>query len=212
MDRVSGSSPFPPTTARQPAESFRDKVPEAPTHLSLYSLSRTHAGAAAVSFVPETAIWAMMLLGHLGMASLSAARTVRKPAVYFGPSWVPLVKLRRRPLSRRLHLRRGLTPACGFLASLLQPKSYTHSRCLALEHIAWNSPAKLILSRHRPVYSGTLSMCVLHFRDQLSVTRKVTCHIALERDTVLGKTWLGPEEIYNLMTAENLPPELQAAY
>jgi hypothetical protein len=81
-----------------------------------------------------------------------------------------------------------------------------------LEHIAWDSPATLIMSRNREVYSGSLSMCVLHFRDQLSVTRKIACRIALESGTVHGKTWLDPEEICDLMAAADLPPELQAAY
>jgi hypothetical protein len=52
-------------------------------------------------------------------------------------------------------------------------------------------------------------MCVLHFRDQLSSTRRIACHIALEQQTVNGKAWLDPEEIYNLMTAKDLPPELR---
>lgn len=81
-----------------------------------------------------------------------------------------------------------------------------------MEHIAWDSPAKLLIGRSCQVYSGPLSMCVLHFRDQLSITRKVTCCIALDQATVHGKTWLYPEEICDLMTAEDLPPELQAAF
>jgi hypothetical protein len=78
-----------------------------------------------------------------------------------------------------------------------------------MEHIAWNSSAHVIMSRDRPLYSGTLAMCVLHFRDQLSSTRRIACHIALEQQTVNGKAWLDPEEIYNLMTAKDLPPELR---
>ena len=81
-----------------------------------------------------------------------------------------------------------------------------------MEHIAWDSPAKLIIGRNQTAYSGTLSMCVLHFRDQLSITRKVTSCITLARETVHGKAWLSPEDIYDLMTADELPPELQAAY
>jgi hypothetical protein len=81
-----------------------------------------------------------------------------------------------------------------------------------VEHIAWASPAKLIIGRNQMVYSGTLSMCVLHFRDQLSITRKVTCCITLDQETVRGKTWLCPEEIHELVMAEDLPAELRAQH
>jgi hypothetical protein len=81
-----------------------------------------------------------------------------------------------------------------------------------LKHVAWNSPAKLVMSRDRAVFSGSLAMCVLYFRDQLSPVWKVTCHISLERDTVDGKSWLDPEEILDIMTSNELPPELQSAY
>jgi hypothetical protein len=74
--------------------------------------------------------------------------------------------------------------------------------------ITWNSPAKLIIDRNQTAYSGTLSMCIRHFRDQLSITRKVTCYITLDRATVGGKPWLNPEEILELMTVANLPAEL----
>ena len=80
-----------------------------------------------------------------------------------------------------------------------------------MEHIAWDSPAMLVISRNRPIYSGPLSKCLLHFRDQLSLARKVTSHIALDRDTIDGKTWLDPETIHDLMTASDLPPELRSA-
>jgi hypothetical protein len=78
-----------------------------------------------------------------------------------------------------------------------------------MEHIAWNSSAHVIMSRDRPLYSGTLAMCVLHFRDQLSLTRQIACHIVLEQQMVDGKAWLDPEEIYKLIAAKDLPPELQ---
>jgi hypothetical protein len=78
-----------------------------------------------------------------------------------------------------------------------------------MEQIAWNGAAQVIMSRHRPLYSGTLAMCVLHFRDRLSLTRQIACHIALEQQLVNGKAWLDPEEIYNLMGAKDLPPELR---
>jgi hypothetical protein len=73
-----------------------------------------------------------------------------------------------------------------------------------LEHIAWESPAMLVMSRNRPIYSGSLATCVLYFRDQLSLTRKVVCHIALETGMVRGKTWLGPEDIHAIMTTDAL--------
>ena len=79
-----------------------------------------------------------------------------------------------------------------------------------MEQVAWNSPAKLVASRNRPIYSGSLAMCVLHFRD-LSPFRRVTCHIALEKEAICGKTWLEPEEILTIMSGTNLPPELQSA-
>jgi hypothetical protein len=78
-----------------------------------------------------------------------------------------------------------------------------------MQIIHWNGAAQVIMSRHRPLYSGTLAMCVLHFRDQLSLTRQIACHIALEQQTVNGKAWLDPEEIYSLIAAEDLPPELR---
>jgi hypothetical protein len=81
-----------------------------------------------------------------------------------------------------------------------------------MEHIVWDSPATLVIGRNLTAYSGTLSNCILHFRDELSITRKVTCRITLARETANGKTWLWPEDIYELMTAEDLPPELQSAF
>lgn len=81
-----------------------------------------------------------------------------------------------------------------------------------MAQIAWDSPAKLIIGRSQTAYSGTLSMCVLHFRDQLSITRKVTSFITLASETVNGKAWLSPEDICELMMAEELPAELQTAY
>ena len=81
-----------------------------------------------------------------------------------------------------------------------------------MEHTAWDCPAKLVIGPHHTAYSGTLSNCVLHFRDELPITRKVTSHIILTHDAWNGKTLLWPEDIYQLMTAENLPPELQMAF
>jgi hypothetical protein len=73
--------------------------------------------------------------------------------------------------------------------------------------IAWNTPARLILSRNHEVYCGPLVMCVRHFRDRLSATRQVTSSIVLERDTVFGKSWLDPEEIHLIMTYEGVITE-----
>jgi hypothetical protein len=88
-----------------------------------------------------------------------------------------------------------------------RPQPY-HWICIAVDLITWNSPEKLIIGRNQTAYSGTLSMCILYFRDQLSITRKVTCHITLDRAAVGGKPWLNPEEILELMTVGNLPAEL----
>lgn len=73
-------------------------------------------------------------------------------------------------------------------------------------------PAKVVISLDRPIYRGSLALCVLHFRDQLSPMRQVTSHIALEQGMLDGKSWLGPEDIRALLWQGGLPSELQSAY
>lgn len=73
-------------------------------------------------------------------------------------------------------------------------------------------PAKVMISLDRPIYRGSLAMCVLHFRDSLSAVRQVTSHIALEKGVLEGKSWLGPEDIQALLWHAKLPSELQSAY
>jgi hypothetical protein len=70
---------------------------------------------------------------------------------------------------------------------------------MILEQALWDMPARLVISLNRPVYRGSLAMCVRHFRDQLSLVGQVTSHIALESGMVDGKSWLGPEEIHGLL-------------
>jgi hypothetical protein len=80
-----------------------------------------------------------------------------------------------------------------------------------MQQIPWNGAAQVIMSRDRTLYSGTLAMCVLHFRDGLSSTRQIACYISLQEEMVNGKASLGPEEIYQLITAVDLPQELTAS-
>jgi hypothetical protein len=81
-----------------------------------------------------------------------------------------------------------------------------------LKQDLWDTPAKVVISLNRPVYRGSLAMCMLHYRDQLSPVRQVTSHIALDRGMVDGKSWLGPEEIHTLLWRSEVPPELQSGY
>jgi hypothetical protein len=73
-------------------------------------------------------------------------------------------------------------------------------------------PARVVISLDRPVYRGSLAMCILHFRDRLSPVRQVTSHIALDKGVLDGKSWLGPEDIHALLWHAQLPAELQSAY
>ena len=81
-----------------------------------------------------------------------------------------------------------------------------------MEQDLWDTPAKVVISLDRPIYRGSLAMCILHFRDRLSPIRQVTSHIALEMGMWDGKSWLGPEDIQALLWNAKLPSELQSAY
>lgn len=59
--------------------------------------------------------------------------------------------------------------------------------------IQWDMPAILVPPGNHPNYTGTLSACLRHWRDQLGPVQQVTAMIAMA-----GGRWIEPEELLRL--------------
>jgi hypothetical protein len=62
-----------------------------------------------------------------------------------------------------------------------------------LGQIQWDMPAILVPPGNHPNYTGTLSACLRHWRDQLGPVQQVTAMIAMA-----GGRWIEPEELLRL--------------
>jgi len=79
-----------------------------------------------------------------------------------------------------------------------------------MEHIPWESTAHIVQCGSCLKHSGTLSSCLLYWRDEMSEFRQLTSFIVLD-EPVAGKLRLEPEDLLQLISGK-IPPELQSAY
>ena len=82
--------------------------------------------------------------------------------------------------------------------------------CTDLAHIPWESTAHIVQYGCGRRHSGSLSSCLLYWRDEMSDVTKVTSFIVVDKP-IAGKLRLEPEDLLQLVSG-NLPPELQSAY
>jgi hypothetical protein len=79
-----------------------------------------------------------------------------------------------------------------------------------MAHIPWESNAHIVQYGRGLKHSGSLSSCLLYWRDEMSDVTQVTSFIVVD-EPVAGKMRLEPEDLLQLVSGK-LPPELQSAY
>jgi len=79
-----------------------------------------------------------------------------------------------------------------------------------MAHIPWETHAHIVQYGSGLKHSGTLSSCLLYWRDEMSDVRQVTSFVVIE-EPVAGKLRLEPEDLLQLISGR-IPPELQSAY
>jgi hypothetical protein len=79
-----------------------------------------------------------------------------------------------------------------------------------MEHIPWESTARIVQYGDGLKHSGTLVSCVLYWRDEMSDVRQVTSFVVVE-EPIAGKCRLDSEDLRQLISGQ-IPPELQSAY
>jgi hypothetical protein len=79
-----------------------------------------------------------------------------------------------------------------------------------MEHTPWESAAHIVQYGGGLKHAGTLSSCLLYWRDEMSGVRQVTSFVVVQ-DPVAGKLRLEPEDLLQLISGK-IPPELQSAY
>jgi hypothetical protein len=79
-----------------------------------------------------------------------------------------------------------------------------------MAHIPWESSAHIVQHGSGLKYSGTLSSCLLYWRDEMSDVTQATSFVVVD-EPVAGKIRLEPEDLLRLISGK-IPPELQGAY
>jgi hypothetical protein len=79
-----------------------------------------------------------------------------------------------------------------------------------MEHIAWDSTAQIVQHGSGLKHSGTLSSCLLYWRDEMSDVRQVMSFVVVD-EPVAGKLRLNPEDLLQMISGK-ISPQLKSAY